>query len=289
LLWLLALAGCMPAVASPSAAENEVSITVRDGVREIRSNGIPLYTPGQFPNRGNPNAIASQRHVFRMPAAPALADRLTEVGLWPVGVALDGVPFDPGAAEFWNGDRRWQYEALSGAIDLGLDRHHAHVQPTGAYHYHGLPTGLIESRDAQDGPLLIGWAADGFPIYADRGYTDPQDPHSDVVRLHSSYRLKIGPRPEDGPPGAYDGTFVQDWEYLEGYGDLDACNGRFGVTPEYPNGTYHYVVMDVFPFVPRRLRGTPDESFVRRHSGGGRPPRRGHHPPPHPWERGRSR
>ena len=52
--------------------------------------------------------------------------------------------------------------------DGGLDDHHAHVQPTGAYHYHGLPTGLIEHlrKEKDDNKmLLIGYAADGFPIY----------------------------------------------------------------------------------------------------------------------------
>ena len=38
---------------------------------------------------------------------------------------------DPGTAEFWNGDRRsnWNYEALGGAVPLVINEHHAHVQP----------------------------------------------------------------------------------------------------------------------------------------------------------------
>ena len=28
---------------------------------------------------------------------------------------------------------------------------------------------------------------------------------------------------------------------MAGLGDLDECNGRFGSTPEYPQGTYYYV------------------------------------------------
>ena len=43
------------------------------------------------------------------------------------------------------------------------------------------------------------------------------------------------------------GAFTQDYEYVEGLGDLDQCNGRFGVTPEFPNGIYYYVVSDDFP------------------------------------------
>ena len=50
------------------------------------------------------------------------------------GVALNGVPFDPGTAEYWENDRSsdWRYDALSGKINLGLDQNNAHVQPNGA-------------------------------------------------------------------------------------------------------------------------------------------------------------
>lgn len=69
------------------------------------------------------------------------------------------------------------------------------------------------------------------------------------------------PKDDDGPGGKYDGTFVQDYEYVKGSGDLDECNGRTGVTPEFTNGTYYYVVTDAYPFIPRLFRGTPDSSF----------------------------
>ena len=51
------------------------------------------------------------------------------------------------------------------------------------------------------------------------------------------------------------GAFTQDYEYVEGLGDLDQCNGRFGVTPEFPEGIYYYVVTDDFPFFTRCLKG----------------------------------
>jgi hypothetical protein len=41
-------------------------------------------------------------------------------------------------------------------------------------------------------------------------------------------------------------------------GHLDACNGRFGVTPESPTTTvYHYFITDSYPFVPRCVFGAP--------------------------------
>ncbi|MFN7138259.1 MAG: YHYH protein [Limisphaerales bacterium] len=92
-----------------------------------------------------------------------------------------------------------------------------------------------------------------------------------LKNLKSSYQLKRSERP-NGPGGKHDGTFVQDYEYVAGSGDLDECNGRFGVTPEFPEGTYYYVLTEDFPFIPRKFKGTPDSSFMRKGpAGGGRP------------------
>ena len=51
-------------------------------------------------------------------------------------------------------------------------------------------------------------------------------------------------------------TTTQDYEYVAGSGDLDECNGRFGVTPEFPNGIYHYYITDAFPYIQRCVKGT---------------------------------
>jgi hypothetical protein len=251
---------------------NEVRITERDGFRFIESNGVPDHRTGRFPNRNNPNRISTQRHSFRMPLTPQPAEKTTVLGMYPFGVATNGVPFDPGVAEFWQRNPRsgWQYEAMGGAVNLGLDDSNAHVQPTGAYHYHGVPTGLMKKLIRADSMILVGYAADGFPIYALLGHEDSQDTGSSLRTMKSSYRLKRGRR-DGGPGGTYDGSFVQDYEYVEGAGDLDECNGRFGVTAEYPEGTYHYYLTDAFPFIPREFRGTPDASFIRRGPGSGRP------------------
>ena len=263
----------LPATSEPQIA-NEVTIEIIGDERVIRSNGIPDHKTGRFPNRGNPNRISAQRHEYRLPAKPKAADSITPM-TGEFGVAVNGIPFDPGAAEFFNGEPGWQYEPLSGAIALGIDVSHAHVQPTGKYHYHGLPTGLLDSislkRDHHS--PLVGWAADGFPIYAIYGFKDPEDSTSTIVPLRSSFQLKKGSRPGGNAPGGnYDGTFVRDYEYVEGSGDLDQCNGRYTVTPDYPDGTYAYFMTEQWPVVPRNWRGTASSDFLRG-PGGGRPPR----------------
>ena len=268
-----------------SSLKNSVEITTADGYRTITSNGIPDHATGAFPNRNNPNTIAPQQYRFRVPLEPKAGDRPTPMRGSLFGVALNGVVFDPGTAEFWNNDRRagWNYEALGGGMNLGLDANRAHVQPSGAYHYHGIPAGLVEqlvkgapgaARQQQGGKrmLLIGYAADGFPIYGPSAYADANDPSSPLKVMKSSYRLKSGTRQggAEGPGGKYDGAFTADFEYVPGAGDLDECNGRTGVTPEYPAGTYYYVLTEQFPFIPRLFRGTPDESFRKTEGPGGR-------------------
>ena len=249
-----------------AAAAQQMEIDERQGVRFVRADGLPNHATGAFPNRSNPNRISAQSYYFRMPLKPVKTGRATYYRPNHLfGVAVNGVVFDPNTAEFWNDGRRsgWMVEALSGARPLGIDHNNAHVQPDGSYHYHGVPTGLVEKLGGK-GRLLVGWAADGFAIYVDE-------------TARSSWRLKAE-RDPGGPGGRPDGTYSLDYEYVRGLGDLDECNGREGVTTEFPQGTYHYVVTAKFPHVPRCFMGTADSSFVKLGGpppggpGGGRPP-----------------
>ena len=253
-------------------SENRITMSIDGKHRILIANGIPEHLTGQFPNAGNPNAIQSQRYVFRITAHPKVAAYPTSLGLHSFGLGINGVPFDPRAAEWYLGDRQsgWQYEAMSGAIHLGLDDNYAHVQPTGAYHYHGLPS-LLLSKLALSSTAhspLVGWAADGFPIYALYGYTAPNDERSGIIENTSSYRLKNGQRPSGGrnPGGRHDGTFVADHEYVPGAGSLDECNGRLTRTPEFPDGTYAYFLTRSFPIIPRCYKGTPSTDFISQRS-----------------------
>ena len=260
--------------------QHQVSITIEGEYRIIKANGWPDHAPGQFPRKGNPNSASPQSYTFRVPLKPVAATEPARLfGWW--GVALNGVPFEPGTAETWQNDPQsgWRYEAATGFLNLGLDEHNAHVQPTGAYHYHALPTGLVERLGGDDREMLhIGYAADGFPIYTSKAHDKAGDAKSELRVMKSSYKLKSGPRPaqDGGPGGNHDGRFTQDFEFVKGSGDLDENNGRSGVTPEYPGGTYYYCVTPEFPFVPRGWHGTPDQSFARRGPPpGGGPGRRG--------------
>jgi hypothetical protein len=101
---------------------------------------------------------------------------------------------------------------------------------------------------------LIGFAYDGFPIYGAYGFLNT-DGTGGIVRMKSSFQLRNitvrthyanGTDVTDGPvvSATYPlGHYREDYEYVA-HADqpdyLDAHNGRFCITPEYPNGTYAY-------------------------------------------------
>lgn len=251
----------------------QVSITSDGEYRYITGNGLPNHAVGAFPNPHNPNEITVQSVDYRVPMSPSGAGSSSILG--PLGVAINGIKFDPGANEFWQGDREsgWQYEPLGGGRDLGVDCNFAHVQPDGSYHYHGMPQGLLNALGGGVQMFFVGYASDGYPIYAKYGYADPNDEASPVRIIVSSYKLKDGTRP-DGPGGEYDGTFVQDFEFVPFLGDLDECNGRTGVTPDF-GMTYHYFLTDNFPYIPRCTKATPDATFAQAGPPGGGAPAQG--------------
>ena len=90
---------------------------------------------------------------------------------------------------------------------------------------------------------IIGWAYDGNPIYGSYGYSDPEDKNSDIKKLVSSYILDAD-SVENRPSGFSQGFFIEDYKFTNS-GDLDQYNGRFCVTPEFPNGVYAYFATSI--------------------------------------------
>ncbi len=259
------------------------SWTSDDLNRILSGNGIPNHEVGTFPNANNPNTISEQNVNKTFTLCPIIVSENGEPVGGPAGAiayAINSVKFDPATAGRCNdegecslaqGEGNWNIEALGHeTFDFGDDMNHAHVQPSGEYHYHGMPELLIDFLGDNQGMTLVGWASDGFPVYARYGYANPNDSTSALISLQSSWKLKD--TPDEGRPdtlialGGGQGTtypnipipmgaFTQDFEYEEGYGDLDECNGRIGVTPEFPNGIYYYIVTDDFPYFTRCLKG----------------------------------
>lgn len=130
-----------------------------------------------------------------------------------------------------------------------------------------LADGLYVPDSTTHGPL-IGYSFDGYPIYGAYGWVEVNG-RKVVKRITPSYRLReITARTSlaDGTPLAATqhgpslttaalGSYAEDYEFAAGSGDLDVHNGRFCITPEYPNGTYAYFATidadgnSVYPYV----------------------------------------
>ena len=245
----------------------KTKVTIEGNNRKMVTNSLPNHATGTFPNKGNPNTIAAQSITYTIPLKPIFIGK--PVWARQPGVALNGVKFEPETAEAFvcETGERYRIEAFQTLVDLGLDSNHAHVQPTGAYHYHGIPTGLVKKQDDGRDLVLVGFAMDGFPIY-----------YSKSGKYTSSFKLSTKSR--TGDVCAYntpkeslskelngtnpDGSFVSDWEYVKGQGDLDECNGII------LDGKYIYLVTDNYPYAGRCLMGEFKEQ-QRLGGGQGRP------------------
>ena len=247
---------------------NITSIYVVNDKRIINTNGIPTHDIGNFPNTQNPFAIIINDFIYSLPVVPVKSEgqitpRIESDFYW--GITLNGVLIDPFISPEQDGDPDWNPDLSTS--DLGMDCNDGIVDKTGRYVYKSSLTAYVYERGFTfDQMNMVGYAADGNPIYYKYAHQDAMDPSSEIIEMQSSYILKSGEREDDAaevPCGRYDGSFIQDYELIASLGDLDECNGRFGVTPEYPDGTYYYMITNGFPVVPRCLNYLPDESFLR--------------------------
>lgn len=253
----------------------KTEVTIVDDMRIIKTNALPNHKTGQFPTRGNPNKITAQKKTYKIPLHPVYTGKPRWVR--EPGIALNGVKFEPQTAEVIVCDtgEHYRVEAKQNLINLGLDFNNAHVQPTGAYHYHGTPTSMISLFDKGEDLVHIGFALDGFPIYYSKsGKYKPSYKLKDekYEGEDCTYETPHHSRKIDLENQQVDGKFVSDWEFDKSYGDLDEANGiRI-------NGRYMYLVTDTYPFIGRYLMGEFKEEKRRGPPPNGRRPQRVHRP-----------
>jgi hypothetical protein len=216
---------------------------------------IPGYSIG--PWTGNPNTPSNQNFVFKITRNPVQnGGTATAVGLGHTGVWTNGVSvFNVSDAMSYNNQGIWNRNAYYWE-GPGFDNCLGHPQQQGEYHHHVSPTCLYNDADSTNHSPIIGYAFDGFPIYGAYAYTNTNGTGV-IKRMASSYVLSTNTTRTNGPAvgGTYpNGCFIEDYIYTSGAGDLDARNGRFCVTPEYPAGIYAYFVTidaslnPVFPY-----------------------------------------
>lgn len=190
---------------------------------------------------------------------------------------------------------RYHYHAEPIALRYLLGDHVDYDAATKTYHE-------STTMPTKHSPIL-GWMQDGYPVYGPYGYSNPTNPASGLRRMVSGYVVRDGqngtdnlnqngrrtlpawdsremnlsavlPDSETGPDvnGQYSlGRYMEDYAYLGDLGktqgrdfDLDEFNGRWCVTPEFPNGTYAYFTTidangkPIYPYnMGRRYYGNP--------------------------------
>ena len=101
-----------------------------------------------------------------------------------------------------------------------------------------LLNGSTEEDKSRHSPI-IGWAYDGNPIYGPYGYE--KSTGGNITQLRSGYSvdLKTNRPPTSIFPQEF---FIEDFTWNTNTDEkyLDENNGRYGITPEYPKGTYAY-------------------------------------------------
>ncbi|MQP24234.1 YHYH protein [Flavobacterium sp. LMO8] len=234
----------------------KTSMTISNEKRILKTNSLPNHKTGSFPNEGNPNTISEQKLTYTFPLNPVL----TGHAKWAreFGVAVNGIKFEPETAERFECEtgETYRIEAKQDEFNLGLDFNNAHVQPTGAYHYHGIPLELIVQLDNGEDLILIGYANDGFPIYYSKSenykpsFRLSKNPRTGEFCTYSNPKQSTTKNIENTDPN---GIFVSDWEYIEGSGDLDECNGTM------LNGNYVYFATMSYPYIGRCLKGAFSE------------------------------
>lgn len=301
----------------------------------ISTQDLPTDTNvavGTFPNSINKYSVSKQDLVLIYPYRAGLDEQGDHSSIAleteTIGVTLPGIVIN-GISNGWyvpgDGGTTWHYDSVKSKIN-GQDVYGGYAESNGKYVYKdstfitanawGNVTGFTSGYIGSDGhSKLIGWAADGYPIYGPYGYLNSADNMSPVVKMTSSYSatdsgvnrpvartvtltanaiatniltvsssfgLNPGMAVTSGITGSpriisnglhtavgpdlytngdnqitlstnvtlytgatltfafLPGTFIEDYSYTIGHGSLDQYNGRYCVTPEFPNGTYAY-------------------------------------------------
>jgi hypothetical protein len=194
----------------------------------IKTTGLGGHTMGPW---NNPNLPKNQGTLYRFPRTPAVPASKTLTGLGAIGFFVDGVAIyntsDGFSYSYANakdatpigaigpGDGIWNRDAWPNEL-VSFDNALAHNPQNGQYHAHANPIAtryflgdnvLFAGTPDNNSPKtysedtnttafkhspIIGWAADGFPIYGPYGYDVALDAGSTVRRMISGYVLRDG-------------------------------------------------------------------------------------------------
>ena len=162
--------------------EGYVNVEVFDTYCNLSSDNIPNHDFNDTSANFRTN-VAEIDRVFRVQRDPQMAPEISQINrqAWDA-VMLNGVVADVKSAGCYKPSEsradadgnteagcgpndNWMLIPLEYSTKFGADIHNAHVQPDGTYHYHGNPNAMFDDSPSGEGSPVIGFAADGFPIY----------------------------------------------------------------------------------------------------------------------------
>jgi hypothetical protein len=241
-VWIVnpAATGAGPSLAAVLPEVHRIETT--DDAVIVRSAGISTHHLGPLQNPPSPLDAVS-RFEFRIPRRPQPVGSGADSAWLPqgaIGVFVNGAPiYNQFVSASYQGRNLWHYDLVASAAREPLP-----------------PLLRNVIGDAARHSPILGFAFDGYPIYGPWAFANA-DGTGGLRRMRSSYRLRsvlsstrcqwpdgtrltpgqCGPDIDARNPA---GTFVEDYAYVPGAGDLDADNGRFTITPDYPQGAYAY-------------------------------------------------
>jgi len=281
---------------------SSLSITAQENSCTFISNNIPNHDIGNNTTTGEDfeSKVAGNtlNYVIQVPRHPKKKRwpryiRKIASNITLNGILLNGVDLDMDSAFCYHPDFNtvnnvslgtreqcglfadWFAIPAANPSNVALDEFTGHAFD-GRYHYHGDNNALSNVEDnnilqaanttSRSGSPVIGFAADGFPIYGHYFYDAKR---GQVRKAQSSWQINTSeresPMGSKMPPPAIEthprGMFVEDWYFKQGSGDLDECNG---MTDAYGNYGYYYT--EEYPYGPLCTFGTPDDSFVKHNT-----------------------
>jgi hypothetical protein len=188
--------------------EGYVDVEVFDTYCNLSSDNIPNHDFNDSSANFRTN-VAEIDRVFSIKRDPQMAAEISQINgqAWDA-VMLNGVVVDVRSAGCYKPSEsradadgnteagcgpndEWMLIPLEYSTKFGADIHNAHVQPDGTYHYHGNPNAMFDDSPSGDGSPVIGFAADGFPIY---GSYILDEQTGNYLKALSGYTLKKGTR-----------------------------------------------------------------------------------------------
>ncbi|MDP6858425.1 MAG: YHYH protein [Verrucomicrobiales bacterium] len=280
------------------------------------SNTATTYRVPKIPSSYNGNVTTSAGAIGYFVDGVALFDA-TDTFSYITSSGTDGSPIGGGRGDgVWNRDAYVNegvtFDAALAHQAMNLHHYHANAPAVrhllgGSVDYNESTNIYTENFNGSHSPIL-GWVADGHPVYGPYAYDEPNNPDSGIRRMISGYQKRDGTNGSTnlnstgrrslprwvstlegrsisissnryGPNVSNQyilGHYLEDYAYKGHLGliqgkdyDLDEHNGRFCVTPEFPEGIWAYFTtveddgIPVFPYnVGRNYYGTPSGGRV---------------------------